>query len=110
MTTNARSCHLIDIENVLAGRVTACRVQSYWDQHCAALGVTEDDHVVVGSGPAAAPAVWFTLPRWVRRVLGRGVHGGETAIIEGVDVSYLNRRFARVVIASGDGMFADLAV
>lgn len=104
-----RTVHLLDIENLCRGTVTPRTVAKAWDCYCASSDLQESDHVVVGSGPTAAPIAWFALPGRCRRVLGRGIDGGERAILRAVDPDWLAQHFGRVVIGSGDRLFSELA-
>lgn len=104
-----RSCHLIDIENVLEGDVTAARVDWYWRIHGWLAAVEPSDQVVLGSGVRAAADAWFAFPPWVRRAVSRGRHGGERALLRSLEPAHVAGRFERLVIASGDRALAPLA-
>jgi hypothetical protein len=102
----ARRLHLVDVENLAGGRTaqvaTAARAYDQWF-------VGAHDHVVVGSGPtwSVAVAIREVWPRKVHRVRA-GMHGGELAILDQVDLRVI-RRYDLVLVGSGDGMFTELA-
>jgi hypothetical protein len=104
---NRRSIHLVDIENLVGSSVTSrvdvARVRSRYD---ALAGVVPGDHVVIATGKCAASAAWFG---WgpARRLLGPGIDGADRALLEVIECEQLVTRYQRVVVASGDGIFAD---
>ncbi len=108
-----RTVHIIDIENELGGSiVTADQVSTWWRVYRDhAVGVRSDDQVIVATGHRAAATVWFALPQTgiQRRVRG-GIDGADHALIESVDIPHLASRYERLVIASGDNIFTDLAL
>lgn len=101
--------HLLDVENLCHGVVTDRSVATMWRSYEGLAKVAEDDHLIAGTGPRAALTAWYSLPARCRRVIGRGLDGGERAILGSCDAGWLARRFDRVVIGSGDGKFATLA-
>lgn len=104
-----RTMHLLDVENLCHGKVTETAVAAMWNRYEHDAAVATADHIVAGTGPRAALGAWFSLPDRCRRVLGRGLDGGERAILSSCDAVWLAQRFDRVVIGSGDGNFAPLA-
>ncbi|WP_407689751.1 NYN domain-containing protein [Mycobacterium sp. HUMS_1102779] len=102
-----RTLHLIDLENLCPdGRVTTPVVRAIWDTYTHDVGVYCDDGVVVGVGISNAETAFFALPNGIRRVVGRGVDGADLALLGAGDLAWVQRRFQRVVIASGDHIFA----
>lgn len=105
-----RSLHLVDMENLAGGtsfgETVAAQISSEYSR-VASFGSC--DLMVVASSHYTAPAVWFGCPLQARRLPPRsGKNGADTALIDAVlkeDVA----RFDRVVIGSGDGIFAELA-
>jgi hypothetical protein len=102
----ARSIHLIDIENLIGGtNFYEGDVAAVAERYRSLAGVGEDDLVVVASSHHTAPATWFGWPD-ARRLVRSGVDGADMALIEVIEKENLAMRFDRVVIASGDGIFA----
>ena len=106
-----RTLHLVDLENLMGTVRTAEDVAGVWSGYTATLRLDRSDHVVVGTGPALAATAWFVLPAGgLRRVVGRGLNGGDRALLEvAADTSLVARAYQRLVIASGDGIFTGLA-
>lgn len=102
-----RTLHLIDLENLCpGGRVTTAMVQKVWDSYKSEAGVSNGDAVVVGVGRSNAATAFFALPDGIRRVVGRGLDGADLALLEAGDPEWAQRRFQRLMIASGDHIFA----
>jgi hypothetical protein len=104
-----RSLHLVDVENLLGGanfdeREAAAAAAAYGP--VADLG--ETDLVVVASSHHAASATWFGW-RNARRVVQSGPDGADRALIKIIETENIPARFERVVIASGDQIFAEPA-
>jgi hypothetical protein len=103
-----RRLHAIDIENLLGGApLTTARLRA-WSDAYASLGVFRcGDHVTIGVDVTGAAEVMLAL-RSPRVVVGRGRDGADRAL-RGVLRDELDpaRRYAGLVLASGDGIFAD---
>ena len=105
-----RALHLLDVENLLGGRVTSSRVKALWELYCMTAEVEEVDLVVAACSHRSASQVLFALPSRVRVVIGSDVpDGADVALLDAVDASRQAARFARVVVGSGDHAFAPLA-
>jgi hypothetical protein len=104
-----RSLHLIDVENLLGGTAfTEADVAAVRLAYTAVAGVVEGDFEIVGSSHFTAPAVWFGWGN-ARRVVRSGRDGADLALIEILETENVSARFGRVVIASGDQIFAEHA-
>jgi hypothetical protein len=68
------------------------------------LGVV-DQIVLATSHHAAAPA-WFSWPATARRLVRSGQNGADLALLHVLACESVAARFDRVVIGSGDGIFA----
>lgn len=105
-----RTLHLIDIENLVAGRhdcdEEACDMfEAYLDQ----IDVRPGDHMVVGCSHAAAPHVMFPWRKAGQIVLGSGPDGADLALLDAAEPCWVADHYDRVVVASGDGIFTGLA-
>ena len=102
-----RTLHLIDLENLCPhGHVTANAVDRVWQLYTSRVGVYNDDGVVVAVDGARALVASGSLPRGIRLLTGRGPNGADRVLLGVVDVAWAKRRYERVVVASGDHVFA----
>lgn len=103
-----RALHLVDIENLTGTGLPDPRaVQRARLALNGAVPVGAGDHVVVGSSHAAALAIF---EGWgVARFVWRSGHDGADLALLGVLEEDVTTRFDHVVIASGDGIFAEAA-
>lgn len=107
----ARAVWLVDLENVVGDPYApADDIAAVWQTLVRAIPSTPDDLMIVGSGSGFAREAWFVLPSRIRRVVRDGKNGGERALIEAVDVDQIACRFGRLVVASGDHEFVELAM
>lgn len=106
-TNPTRRLHLVDIENLIGcprptlGEATTCR-EAY--DESAAVG--PNDLVVVACNHGAVLAVGFGW-RGARLLLRSGQDGADLALLDVIAHEDVEDRFAAVVVASGDGRFAD---
>jgi NYN domain len=102
-----RILHLIDLENLVGSadfsREEAARVHRGYVQ-VAPFGAI-DQIVLATSHHAAAPA-WFGWPATARRLVRSGQNGADLALLRVLACESVATRFDRVVIGSGDGIFA----
>jgi hypothetical protein len=104
-----RSFHLVDVENLLGGTsFTEVDVAVTAAVYHAVAGVAASDMVVVSSSHHTALATWFGWEN-ARRVVRSGPDGADLALLNILETENVAVRFDRVVIASGDGIFARLA-
>lgn len=103
-----RRLHAIDIENLLGGgTLTAPRLQAWTDAYLG-LGLYRcGDHVTVGVDVTGFAEVKLALGS-PRVVAGRGRDGADRALLavlrDEIDPA---QHYAELVLASGDGIFAD---
>lgn len=106
----ARTLHLMDLENLLAGRVDCPAVAGLWHDYQRVTDFRWDDHVIVAVSKKNAAATFFALPAAIQRIVGRNIpDGADLALIEAVDIDWAARRFGQVMVATGDGIFTDTA-
>ena len=102
-----RRLHLVDVENLVgtprptATEVLACR-QHYAELVKPACG----DLCVVACNHGAGAEVGFSWPG-VRRLWRSGPDGADLALLEVLTGESVSDRFEDVVVASGDGRFAE---
>jgi hypothetical protein len=102
-----RTLHLIDLENLCPrGLITRANVERVWALYQSRVGVWNDDGVVVAVEGRQAFTVAAALPTGIRLLTGRGRDGADRALLSVVDIAWAKRSFDRVVVASGDHVFA----
>lgn len=110
LRTRPRTLHLVDLENLLNGRVDAHSVAEVWDEYQRVTGMCEDDHVIVSVSQRNAVATFFSLPAAVQRIIGSNeADGADHALLEAIDIAWTARRFGQVMVATGDGIFTPVA-
>lgn len=105
-----RTLHLIDIENLTGGWPTRHAVPRLAQAYRHQVSVGEQDHVFAAFCPTYG-SYGLYLPSWMKFRIGNGgVNGADDALLDlADDPTWVARRFRRVSIGSGDGIFADLA-
>ena len=99
----------MDIENINGGAVDSkVLADNAWREVAEAIGLCDDEQVVIGVGPSSLLAAGMSHPS-ARLVMGRGISGADKALVEVLSDDRLAERFDEIVIVSGDGIFADVA-
>lgn len=102
-----RTLHLVDLENLMGGpfqSLSSMRCVSNWYRRTAP--VQREDHVIVAVNPMLAMPAASEWPGTLLRV-ARGRDGADLALINELrDATWIASHFDRVVIGSGDGIFA----
>jgi len=102
-----RTLHLVDLENLMGGpfqSVEAMHYASDWYRHTAP--VRPADHVIVAVNPKLAVVARSEWPRILMRV-AKGPDGADLALIKELqDPSWVASHYGRVMVGSGDGIFA----
>ncbi|MFC6011692.1 hypothetical protein [Nocardia lasii] len=102
--------HLIDVENLCHGTVRAPRCANLWGHYRRQVPVGPRDHIVVAASTPNAAAAFFVFPTNTRRIaVPARPDAADLALLAAVEPDTMIRRYRRVVIASGDHLFADLA-
>ena len=104
-----RTLHLLDLENLCgdpgAGPETIAGVIAAYQRQ---VRIAARDHVVIATNRRQAFAAKAYLPGACVRI-GRGVDGADYELLAECDPHDAARRFSRVIIGSGDHIFATLA-
>ncbi len=104
-----RTLHLVDVENLLGGTsFDFLDVIDLENRYRQLVAVAERDHVVLASSHRAAEATWFGWSS-TRRLLRSGPSGADRALVDVIEQEDPAHRFDTVVLASGDGIFAEPA-
>jgi NYN domain len=102
-----RRLHLVDVENLLGrARPTAEEARVCRDEYAERVAVQPDDLLVVACNHGAAFAVGLGWSG-ARLLLRSGQDGADLALLGVIARESVEDRFAAVVVASGDGRFAD---
>jgi hypothetical protein len=102
-----RTLHLVDLENLMRGPVHDISAIAYaLREYRMAAAVSSTDHVVLAVNPALAVDAGRAWPG-ARLRIGGGPDGADEALLHDVsDRQWVAERYDRVVIGSGDGIFA----
>lgn len=104
-----RTLHLIDVENLVRGSgASAADVVDAFAAYRSAVAVRTGDHVVIASGCRLLVPSGLAWPG-ARLLLGRGPDGADLALLRASEPAAVAAAYSRVVIASGDGIFAPRA-
>jgi hypothetical protein len=97
----------VDIENIV-GSAVLTSADATWARRSIeeAIKLESDEQVVIGASPTNVMSTWlgWAGPRIVMR---SGAHGPVLALLDVLSSERIAERFDRVVLASGDGAFAD---
>jgi hypothetical protein len=105
---DGRRIHLVDVENLVGHAHLAREDVARCADAYRGLGVLGPrDLVVVGCHPAERLAVGLGWGGPLRIVGRRGPDGADLALMDVLAHERVDRRFADLVIASGDGAFAE---
>jgi NYN domain len=105
-----RALHLVDLENLAGGpgdlANAAPMVAAAYD---AASGRMPGDLLFVATSHFAAHETWHAVWPGVQRLIASGPDGADHALLHVIARERPHDRFTRVVIGSGDGIFAQAA-
>jgi len=106
-----RTLHLVDIENLLGeAHRGAVATGSVLDRYLAAAAWHAGDQTFVAGQARHVAAVSFDSPVPLRGLIAYpGKDGADRRLLETDRAERIAERFDRVVIGSGDGIFAELA-
>ena len=106
----SRALHLVDVENLFGTpRPDPEVVRPLARLYEVVAGLGPRDHVVLASSHRCAASVWLEWPGGVRRLAASGPDGADHALLSVLSRERVAERFGRVVIGSGDGIFAHAA-
>lgn len=99
---------VVDIENVVGGAVMRPE-QAAWAHYTiqAAVSLSEREQVVIGTSHVGVLATGIGW-RGPRIVVRSGVDGADLALLDVLTEERIEERFDDLVLASGDGIFADV--
>ena len=106
----SRTLHLLDIENLMCGPMAGSdAIAMTVDAYRTAVPFGPSDYVIAAANPHIVADVVSAIPTALLRI-GYGKDGADIALLaEVADVNWIARRYDRVVIGSGDGIFLGVA-
>lgn len=108
--TRRRTLRLLDMENLVGGKVETPLVRTMWSEFVDAIETRYRDHSTVAVSRRNAATAFFALPSNIRRVIGSDQpDGADIALIESIDIDWTAEHYGQVVIGSGDHIFAAVA-
>lgn len=111
-TSQSRRYVLVDIENLTAGSATRSCAKAVWRAISEELGITPNDHVVVGGNRYVTNKLWTTIAganiKWV--VGANGPDGADRALLAAINLRQVAKHYNELVIMSGDHSFAEQAL
>src|ERR1700693_3626426 len=113
LTAAGRGLHLVDLENLLADPwARGPSVGRALDQYLECAGFRVGDLVfVAGNAWLMVELGWSRLDSAGRvdchRFAASGPHGADNKLLEAAPLAWVARRFGRLVVGRGDGVFGD---
>ena len=109
-THTTRELHLLDIENLLGGsRFSAADVAQFRDFYLEHNHVANDAHIIIATSSAQGVVEAGLGWQRARTIFRCGQDGADLALLEVINTEHVVERFTKIVIASGDGIFAQAA-
>ncbi len=106
-----RSLHLVDLENLVGNpRATGPVVRHTFDRYLALADWQCGDHVIVASNPWLIREMCFDLPVPCNVHAAHGEDGADLMLLSHAPPELIVKRYGRLVVGSGDGIFAARAV
>ncbi|MER6832304.1 hypothetical protein ABT352_40395 [Streptosporangium sp. NPDC000563] len=107
---DGRSIHLLDIENLTASPApTTAEVRQTMNEYRERVPIGPMDQFIAAVNPRSMVSAGIAI-RGAQLLIRPGADGADSALTEAAVSGRIDLRFERVVIGSGDGYFADLAV
>lgn len=106
-----RTLHILDIENMVGedhARGDGEQFRDALERYASVSGMLDNDPVMVGCHPGLAFVAQETLGHRGQIFARRGQDGGDTALLDALDVDFVAARFHMVSLGSGDHIFAPL--
>jgi hypothetical protein len=103
-----RALHLIDLENLIGDPwATGPGVAETYERALAAAGHAPGDLVVVAANRWLLAELGFVAHTSCQMLVAHGRDGADLALLGWGNPEWIAGRFARLVVASGDGIFGD---
>ena len=106
----ARALHLVDLENLIGDpRARGSIVTDAFDRYRALAAWQPGDHTVLAANPALVRELAWQLGPDVAVRAARGKDGADLHLLASAPPEWVVKRFGRLVIGSGDHIFATRA-
>lgn len=112
MTTSStsRTLHLVDLENLIGDPLAERDVAlATLDTYLDLAAWQPDDHIILATNPWLMAKIAFDLPVDASRHAVHGKDGADTMLLSLAPTELVTTRYGRLVIGSGDGIFANRA-
>ena len=108
--TSHSTLHLVDLENLLGDpRAEADVALATFSAYLDVAGWQADDHVILATNPWLMTKIAFDLPVPASRHAVHGRDGADTMLLSLAPTELVVKRYGRLVIGSGDGIFTNRA-
>lgn len=104
-----RTLHLVDLENLLGDRREDEIALEGLRHYLVVAGWAEGDHVMVAAHPEIVRQIGFAPPVPSNLHAARGDDAADVMLLAHAPVELITRRYDRLVIGSGDGIFLNRA-
>ena len=109
--TSRRSLHLVDLENLVGDpRAGAAVALDTFDAYLDAAHWSAGDHLIVACNPWLMTKIAFDLPTACSKHAAHGRDGADTMLLSLAPPELVVKRYGRLVVGSGDGIFAGRAI
>ena len=109
-TISERTLHLVDLENLLGDpRADAASALATFDAFLGVARWQPDDHVILATNPWLMTKIAFDLPVPASRHAVHGRDGADIMLLSLAATELVVKRYGRLVIGSGDGIFTNRA-
>jgi hypothetical protein len=109
-SSTSRSLHLVDLENLLGDpRAEASSALATFGAYLEVSSWQPDDHVILATNPWLMAKIAFDLPVAANAHAVHGSDGADTMLLALAPAELVVKRYGRLVIGSGDGIFASRA-
>jgi hypothetical protein len=108
--TSRRSLHLVDLENLVGDpRSEAAPALDTFAAYLELAHWLPGDHVIVATNPWLMAKIAFDLPAATNRHAVHGHDGADIMLLSLAPPELVVKRYRRLVVGSGDGIFANRA-
>lgn len=108
--TSLRTLHLLDLENLLGDpRADAERALAMFADYLDVARWQPGDHVILATNPWLMTKIAFDLPVECNRHAVHGRDGADTMLLSLAPAEVVTKRYGRLVVGSGDGIFVGRA-
>ena len=105
--TSRRSLHLVDFENLTGGGgASAASLLAVFDEYLDMSGWQPGDHLALAANPSVMRKIGFDLPVPCNAHAVRGTDSADLMLLSLAPPELVARRYGRLVVGSGDGIFA----